>query len=98
MSSIMEASTEIVINLKKNPAVSQAIADGSLRIGDAFDLTTVKSRIKELTPDSVVISVGAFIPDGFELDEESEETVAPPANNDVTMPNAVSMMVKRKKD
>lgn len=96
MSTIMETQTTLAVNLKQNPAVAEAVQ--SLAIGGKVKLE-LRGEVKELTSDTVVFKIDAVIPDGYEVDEQSEEAAASPMgvnNPDETIPTALASMVRKK--
>lgn len=92
----METQSTLVINLKQQPAVAKAIQ--GLNIGDKFNPNLV-AKIKELGSDTVVLSIDAVVPEGYEVVSDGDEVVnaGTGTDPDATIPNAIASMVKQKK-
>lgn len=100
----MESQTSVAVAFSQNPAVGEALQ--TKKVGDECELT-LKARISELSADGAVLKIEALVPEGYEMADEEEESVAEPGAMpgaavlgaaDTTIPSAIASMVRRKKD
>ena len=93
----MESSTSITVSFAQNPAMQEALQ--GKQIGDACEVE-MKSTIKELTTDGVVLQVEALVPDGYEVKPDGDENAAPPiaaaTPADETIPTATASKIGKK--
>jgi hypothetical protein len=88
----MNKPDEVRLSFDQNPALSEATQ--SMALGDKLKLE-MHSTLKDRDAEGIVLTVEAAVPEGYEVDEESEDAGA--ISPSMTEPNMTptAMMVKK---